>query len=37
VLAYDHVVGADPEVHRGWQGPYNLASTFHDCKDGIVR
>jgi probable F420-dependent oxidoreductase len=30
VLAYDHVVGADPEVHRGWQGPYNLTSTFHE-------
>jgi probable F420-dependent oxidoreductase len=30
VLAYDHVVGADPEVHRGWSGPYNLDSTFHE-------
>jgi probable F420-dependent oxidoreductase len=30
VLAYDHVVGADPDVHRGWQGPYNLTSTFHE-------
>src|SRR6516162_2778908 len=30
ILAYDHVVGADPAVHRGWQGPYNLASTFHE-------
>ncbi|MCV7051750.1 LLM class F420-dependent oxidoreductase [Mycobacterium heidelbergense] len=30
ILAYDHVVGADPEVHQGWQGPYNIDSTFHE-------
>ena len=30
VLAYDHVVGADPDVHRGWAGPYNVATTFHE-------
>lgn len=30
LLAYDHVVGADPEVHRGWRGPYDLATTFHE-------
>src|SRR5258708_38458931 len=30
ILAYDHVVGADPAVHQGWQGPYNLDSTFHE-------
>jgi len=30
ILAYDHVVGADPEVHEGWNGPYNVASTFHE-------
>ena len=30
VLAYDHVVGADPAVHQGWQGPYDVASTFHE-------
>jgi probable F420-dependent oxidoreductase len=30
VLAYDHVLGADPSVHRGWSGPYNLESTFHE-------
>jgi len=30
ILAYDHVVGADPDVHPGWQGPYNLDSTFHE-------
>ena len=27
---YDHVVGADPTVHTGWAGPYNLDSTFHE-------
>jgi probable F420-dependent oxidoreductase len=30
ILAYDHVVGADPNVHRGWHGPYNVYSTFHE-------
>ncbi|HVB53466.1 MAG TPA: LLM class F420-dependent oxidoreductase [Candidatus Acidoferrales bacterium] len=30
LLAYDHVVGADPDVHRGWRGPYNVRSTFHE-------
>jgi probable F420-dependent oxidoreductase len=30
VLAYDHVVGADTDVHAGWKGPYNLDSTFHE-------
>jgi probable F420-dependent oxidoreductase len=30
ILAYDHVVGADPAVHRGWQGPYNIDTTFHE-------
>ncbi|MGB9305559.1 MAG: LLM class F420-dependent oxidoreductase [Mycobacterium sp.] len=30
ILAYDHVVGADPAVHEGWQGPYNIATTFHE-------
>jgi len=30
LLAYDHVVGADPEVHPGWNGPYDLYSTFHE-------
>lgn len=30
LLAYDHVLGADPAVHTGWRGPYNLASTFHE-------
>jgi probable F420-dependent oxidoreductase len=30
VLAYDHVVGADPATHRGWQGPYDVTTTFHE-------
>jgi probable F420-dependent oxidoreductase len=30
LLAYDHVVGADPAVHKGWNGPYNVATTFHE-------
>jgi probable F420-dependent oxidoreductase len=30
VLAYDHVVGADPRVHTDWNGPYDLHTTFHE-------
>jgi probable F420-dependent oxidoreductase len=30
LLAYDHVVGADPAIHEGWRGPYDIASTFHE-------
>ena len=30
VHAYDHVVGADPAVHTGWQGPYDVTTTFHE-------
>jgi probable F420-dependent oxidoreductase len=30
ILAYDHVVGADPNVHRDWGGPYDIDSTFHE-------
>jgi probable F420-dependent oxidoreductase len=30
VLAYDHVVGADPAVHHGWDGVYDAATTFHE-------
>src|SRR5438132_75099 len=30
VLAYDHVLGADPEVHKPWNGPYNVHTTFHE-------
>jgi probable F420-dependent oxidoreductase len=30
VLAYDHVAGADPAVHVGWDGPYDVRTTFHE-------
>ena len=30
ILAYDHVVGADPAVHNGWNGPYDVHTTFHE-------
>jgi probable F420-dependent oxidoreductase len=30
LLAYDHVVGADPEVHAPWDGPYDIDTTFHE-------
>jgi probable F420-dependent oxidoreductase len=30
LLAYDHVLGADPEGHKPWQGPYNVDTTFHE-------
>ncbi|PZG23110.1 LLM class F420-dependent oxidoreductase [Nonomuraea aridisoli] len=30
LIAFDHVVGADPAVHKGWQGPYDVRSTFHE-------
>jgi probable F420-dependent oxidoreductase len=30
ILAYDHVIGADPTVHTGWDAPYDLDSTFHE-------
>jgi probable F420-dependent oxidoreductase len=30
VLAYDHVLGADTNVHTDWEGPYDLHSSFHE-------
>jgi probable F420-dependent oxidoreductase len=30
LLAYDHVLGADPAVHEGWNGPYDISTTFHE-------
>jgi len=30
LLAYDHVLGADPAVHRPWRGPYDIDTTFHE-------
>src|SRR3954468_14232001 len=30
LLAYDHVLGADPAVHSPWRGPYDITTTFHE-------
>jgi len=30
LIAFDHVVGADPEVHAPWTGWYDVDSTFHE-------
>ncbi len=30
LLAYDHVVGADPAVYKGWDGPYDVDTHFHE-------
>ncbi|HAJ35054.1 MAG TPA: LLM class F420-dependent oxidoreductase [Chloroflexi bacterium] len=30
VLAYDHVLGANPERPGGWQGPYTHRDPFHE-------
>jgi probable F420-dependent oxidoreductase len=30
ILAYDHVLGADPNRPGGWQGPYTFRETFHE-------
>ena len=30
ILAYDHVLGADPAAHHGWSGPYDIDTTFHE-------
>src|SRR5918994_591937 len=30
LLAYDHVLGADPEAHAPWRGPYDIRTTFHE-------
>ncbi len=30
LLAYDHVLGADPTVHQGWDGPYDVHTSFHE-------
>lgn len=30
LLAYDHVLGADPTVHAPWHGPYDVHTTFHE-------
>ncbi len=30
ILAYDHVLGANPDRPGGWQGPYTYQNPFHD-------
>jgi probable F420-dependent oxidoreductase len=30
LLAYDHVLGADPAVHTDWSGVYDINDTFHE-------
>lgn len=30
LVAYDHVVGADPSVHKRWKGPYDVETEFHE-------
>jgi probable F420-dependent oxidoreductase len=30
VLAYDHVLGADPVAHAPWDRPYDVHTTFHE-------
>jgi probable F420-dependent oxidoreductase len=30
ILAYDHVLGADPDVHSPWTGAYDIDTTFHE-------
>jgi probable F420-dependent oxidoreductase len=30
ILAYEHVLGADASVHRSWDGPYDVRTTFHE-------
>ncbi|MFZ0666927.1 MAG: LLM class F420-dependent oxidoreductase [Acidimicrobiales bacterium] len=30
LLAYDHVVGADPEHYKDWDGPYDIDTQFHE-------
>lgn len=30
LLAYDHILGANPERPGGWRGPYTFRDTFHE-------
>ena len=30
LLAYDHVLGADPAIHEGWSGLYDVDTEFHE-------
>ena len=30
LIAYDHVLGADPSVYEDWDGPYDIDTQFHE-------
>jgi probable F420-dependent oxidoreductase len=30
IAVFDHVIGADPRVHAGWDRPYTVETTFHE-------
>jgi probable F420-dependent oxidoreductase len=30
IAVFDHVIGADPLVHAGWDRPYTVDTTFHE-------
>ena len=30
IAVFDHVIGADPRVHAGWDRPYTVDTTFHE-------
>ena len=30
LLAYDHVLGANPDREGGWHGPYTHTESFHE-------
>jgi len=30
LMAYDHVLGADRDVHQGWDRPYDVHTMFHE-------
>jgi probable F420-dependent oxidoreductase len=30
LIVYDHVLGADPELHEGWKGGYSSKDMFHE-------
>lgn len=30
ILAFEHVLGVNPESHPGWKGPYDHTSQFHE-------
>lgn len=30
IAVFDHVIGADPRIHAGWDRPYTVETTFHE-------